>query len=89
MLKGIEPDGGQFSSVQLGSKWSCFQYSWYSRMVRNTAMDGRRHSEVTAQSWCAPVHATIGRTWRGAGAGTAGMDLRCVWIRSVVPSKMT
>lgn len=35
----------------VGSKWLCFQFSWHSAMVRNTAMDCRRHSAVTAQSW--------------------------------------
>src|ERR1019366_438607 len=39
----------QFGSV--GSKWLCFQYSWYPEMVRNTTTDRRRHSAVTAQPW--------------------------------------
>lgn len=36
-LTGVEP---------AGSKWLCFQYSWYSRMARNTAMDRRRRGAV-------------------------------------------
>ena len=33
------------------SKWLCFQCSWYSGMLRNTATNRRRHSAVTAQPW--------------------------------------
>src|ERR1035437_4633819 len=47
-LTGVEPANRQFSPV--GSKWLWFQYSWYSRMLRNTATDRRRHSAVTAQT---------------------------------------
>ena len=32
------------------SKWSCFQYGWYSGCSENTATNRRRHSAVTAQS---------------------------------------
>ena len=37
-------------------------------MLRNTATNRRRHSAVTVQSWCAPVHATVGA--RGGGSGS-------------------
>ena len=37
----------QLSSV--GSKWLCFQSSWYSAMFRNTATNRRRHSAVEAR----------------------------------------
>jgi len=39
------------------SKWLCFQCSWYSGMLRNTATNRRRHSAVTAQSWFEAVQA--------------------------------
>ncbi len=49
---GIEPEGCQFRSVQLGgSKWLLFQNSWYSAVFRNTVTNRRRHSAVTAQPW--------------------------------------
>ena len=32
----------------VGSKWLSFQYSWYSRMLRNTATDRRRRGAVVA-----------------------------------------
>ncbi len=38
------------------SKWLCFQCGWYSGMLRNTATNRRRHSAVTARSWCGPVY---------------------------------
>ena len=47
---GIEPDGCQFSSVQLGL--SGCQYSWYSKMVENTVRtptSQRSHSAAMSQ----------------------------------------
>jgi hypothetical protein len=37
-------------------------------MLRNNGTNRRRHSAVTAQSWCAPVDATIGARGRGSGS---------------------
>jgi hypothetical protein len=34
----------------VGSKWLCFQSSWYPGLLRSSAMDPRRHSAVTAHS---------------------------------------
>jgi hypothetical protein len=63
-LTGIEPDGCQFDSVQLGLSGCVFSAVGIPGCSETTA----RTADVTAQSWCAPVDATIGARGRGSGS---------------------
>ena len=54
-------------------------------MLRNTATNRRRHSAVTARSWCGPVYAPVGARGAAGAPGRRASDLRYAWIRGRAP----